>query len=360
MNAQNITGVMEHIESFDDWRGSKKLRDANQKTGIFGSVMFIDEDNFDTCPELNDVITMDDFKKIEEYFDRRFWESDIDFVVPSDIVGQKMKDAVRTIDRTNASNSETEIAIDLLTVLHDDKYTNIPQVDEMLTMKNLKTFEKYFEINDEPAQHPTYTINYEFGKPKSITCHKCDMTSYSPMDIKHLYCGNCHEFHEPNQYDPNLQESKTFEASESRTRLQPFYNALKLLPEYYEDVDIETHPYTTGVNTTVLTFKTTHDAGEDNEMHAGEKWEFDIEYIDENGPEMDMTTANSGHTVGVSNLADVLNNSMPSSKIDDAWKKLIQIDPAYKIECPAPVLHRLKEKLATPKEIGMLERNIRK
>jgi hypothetical protein len=29
----------------------------------------------------------------------------------------------------------------------------------------------------------------------SITCPKCGMTSYNPMDIVHRYCGNCHQFH---------------------------------------------------------------------------------------------------------------------------------------------------------------------
>jgi hypothetical protein len=31
---------------------------------------------------------------------------------------------------------------------------------------------------------------------KSIICLKCGMTSYSQGDISHLYCGNCHAFHE--------------------------------------------------------------------------------------------------------------------------------------------------------------------
>ena len=29
---------------------------------------------------------------------------------------------------------------------------------------------------------------------RSITCPKCRMTSYHPEDVKHGYCGNCHEF----------------------------------------------------------------------------------------------------------------------------------------------------------------------
>lgn len=41
-----------------------------------------------------------------------------------------------------------------------------------------------------------YTINKDVnGKPISITCHTCDMTSYSLGDITHKYCGKCHKYH---------------------------------------------------------------------------------------------------------------------------------------------------------------------
>jgi hypothetical protein len=30
----------------------------------------------------------------------------------------------------------------------------------------------------------------------SITCSKCKMVSYHTEDIKHKYCGNCHDWHE--------------------------------------------------------------------------------------------------------------------------------------------------------------------
>lgn len=30
----------------------------------------------------------------------------------------------------------------------------------------------------------------------AIKCLKCGMTSYNPNDVRHKYCGNCHEFHE--------------------------------------------------------------------------------------------------------------------------------------------------------------------
>ena len=39
---------------------------------------------------------------------------------------------------------------------------------------------------------PTYTIAADGG---SITCHRCGLTSYHPMDVAHRYCGACHRFH---------------------------------------------------------------------------------------------------------------------------------------------------------------------
>jgi hypothetical protein len=37
-----------------------------------------------------------------------------------------------------------------------------------------------------------YTISPDGG---SITCHRCGLTSYHPMDVAHRYCGGCHRFH---------------------------------------------------------------------------------------------------------------------------------------------------------------------
>lgn len=44
----------------------------------------------------------------------------------------------------------------------------------------------------------------------SITCPKCEMTSYHPDDIKNRYCGNCHQFHDDmktKEYDDLLPVS---------------------------------------------------------------------------------------------------------------------------------------------------------
>jgi len=39
----------------------------------------------------------------------------------------------------------------------------------------------------------SYTISAD---GKAITCHRCGLVSYHPMDIATKYCGNCHVFHD--------------------------------------------------------------------------------------------------------------------------------------------------------------------
>ncbi len=41
---------------------------------------------------------------------------------------------------------------------------------------------------------PSYQAELRDGFP-TITCLRCNMTSWSPGDVQHLYCGNCHEYH---------------------------------------------------------------------------------------------------------------------------------------------------------------------
>ncbi len=45
-----------------------------------------------------------------------------------------------------------------------------------------------------PALTTTYAVAVRDGHP-TITCLRCDMTSWHPKDVENLYCGNCHEFH---------------------------------------------------------------------------------------------------------------------------------------------------------------------
>ncbi|MEW6304386.1 MAG: hypothetical protein AB1705_12990 [Verrucomicrobiota bacterium] len=40
----------------------------------------------------------------------------------------------------------------------------------------------------------TYSIGLD---ERSITCLVCGMTSWNLNDVTHLYCGKCHQFHEP-------------------------------------------------------------------------------------------------------------------------------------------------------------------
>ena len=41
----------------------------------------------------------------------------------------------------------------------------------------------------------TYDLGHK-GRPASITCRLCNMTSYHPEDIKQMYCDHCHLFHD--------------------------------------------------------------------------------------------------------------------------------------------------------------------
>lgn len=41
-----------------------------------------------------------------------------------------------------------------------------------------------------------FTIKVDAVGQESIKCHKCNMTSYNPNDVKNKYCGNCHIFFE--------------------------------------------------------------------------------------------------------------------------------------------------------------------
>lgn len=40
----------------------------------------------------------------------------------------------------------------------------------------------------------SYSILHE---GQAIQCHTCGRTSWNPNDVKYLYCGFCHAFHEP-------------------------------------------------------------------------------------------------------------------------------------------------------------------
>jgi len=41
-----------------------------------------------------------------------------------------------------------------------------------------------------------YVITYTAGEPTSITCCQCGLQSYNSNDVKHVYCGHCHLFHD--------------------------------------------------------------------------------------------------------------------------------------------------------------------
>ena len=43
--------------------------------------------------------------------------------------------------------------------------------------------------------HDTYCVGEDAGR-EWILCFECGLKSYHPVDVKRLYCGHCHRFHE--------------------------------------------------------------------------------------------------------------------------------------------------------------------
>jgi hypothetical protein len=67
--------------------------------------------------------------------------------------------------------------------MRDNNIKNINDIDEKIIQQ------KYDEIiRNEMWRNPK-----EFP---SIKCPQCRMVSYNENDIKHKFCGNCHEWHE--------------------------------------------------------------------------------------------------------------------------------------------------------------------
>lgn len=54
----------------------------------------------------------------------------------------------------------------------------------------------------------TYKIELHEDGTQSIECLVCGMTSYSTGDVEHLYCGNCHEYHDIMEAKERLKNYK--------------------------------------------------------------------------------------------------------------------------------------------------------
>lgn len=68
-------------------------------------------------------------------------------------------------------------------------------------------------------ERKTYELVEENGH-KGIKCLDCNMTSFNENDIKHLYCGNCHEFHDLKELRKKLNlpnPDETFQEWTKRT-----------------------------------------------------------------------------------------------------------------------------------------------
>jgi hypothetical protein len=54
----------------------------------------------------------------------------------------------------------------------------------------------------------TYEILMRADGVRAIKCLRCNAVSHNPNDVKELYCGNCHGFHEPRQYVGGVDEGE--------------------------------------------------------------------------------------------------------------------------------------------------------
>lgn len=64
--------------------------------------------------------------------------------------------------------------------------------DQTVTITELIAVLTSVRVESQPMQN-TYRISAD---GRSITCRGCGFTSYHPEDVRQLYCGNCHRFHE--------------------------------------------------------------------------------------------------------------------------------------------------------------------
>lgn len=106
-------------------------------------------------------------------------------------------------------------------------------------MKHLKQFEDlasdldpdnidWQEINPKKS----YEILYKNGVPNAIKCLDCNITSYSPGDIEHLYCGNCRKFHVD-----QVIEKKDYKKLLANLRKRRGETAKEAEKKYYSDKD---------------------------------------------------------------------------------------------------------------------------
>lgn len=80
----------------------------------------------------------------------------------------------------------------LLRIIHRAQAgSRVSQSQEELTVCPIPSYEIIYGGPD-PRE---WTPRPMKGTGIAIKCLRCNMTSWHPKDVEHLYCGNCHEFH---------------------------------------------------------------------------------------------------------------------------------------------------------------------
>lgn len=64
------------------------------------------------------------------------------------------------------------------------------------TKDELKEIDQVLQERLKSIDSRTYTILHT-SAGEAILCHKCGYDSSNKNDVKNLYCGRCHEYHQP-------------------------------------------------------------------------------------------------------------------------------------------------------------------
>lgn len=72
----------------------------------------------------------------------------------------------------------------------------VPGSPGELEWRDVRVIKEINLISVGPVDHAPWPGVAPQAEPVSITCPQCQRVSYDPDDVKHRYCGNCHQFHD--------------------------------------------------------------------------------------------------------------------------------------------------------------------